>query len=348
VKAESAERLFAEIDGAADESRFSGVISVRLAPGSLFERAYGFADRANRIANTMGTRFGTASVTKGFTALAACALIESGRLALETAVADVVDAELPHVAPEVTVEHLLTHTSGIGDYYDEEVVTDFADFQVSIPWSRLERVRDYLPLLAEPAPRSAPGERFSYSNSGFVLLGLVVETVASVPYQQFVETRIFEPAGMSESGFFRFDRLPGSTALGYIGEEEGGWRTNVYSLPVIGGPDGGAFSTAADMERFWSALHGDRIVGAEWRERFLRPQVSLPKPGSFYGLGVWIADDAAGRRHHYLEGADAGVTFTSLHGGDAGVEYTLACNAPPSGREIAALLDREVLGIDPR
>jgi CubicO group peptidase (beta-lactamase class C family) len=348
VDAGSAERLFADIDAAARESRFSGVVSMRASPGAPFERAYGFADRANGITNTMAMRFGTASATKGFTALAACALVESGRLALDTPVIDVVDAELPHVAPEVTVERLLTHTSGIGDYYDEDVVTDFTDYQVSVPWSRLERVRDYLPLLAEPPPKFAPGERFSYSNSGFVMLGLVVEAVAGVAYQEFVETRIFERAGMSESGFFRFDRLPGSTALGYIDEEDGTWRTNVYSLPVVGGPDGGAFCTMADMGRFWSALHGDRILGPEWRERFLTPQVSLPEAGSSYGLGVWIAEGADGRRYHYLEGADAGVTFTSLHGRDAGVEYALACNAPPSGREIAALLDREILGIDPR
>ena len=345
MDAGSAEPLFAAIDAAARENRFSGVVSVRAAPNALFERAYGFADRANRIANTTATRFGTASATKGFTALAACALIESGRLALETSVTDVVDAELPHVAPEVTVERLLTHTSGIGDYYDEDVVTDFTDYQVSIPWSRLARVRDYLPLLAEPPAKSAPGERFSYSNSGFVLLGLMVETVAGVPYQEFVETRIFEPAGMSESGFFRFDRLPGSTALGYIDEEDGSWRTNVYSLPVVGGPDGGAFCTAADMGRFWSALHSDRILGAEWRERLLRPHVSLPKPGSFYGLGIWIAEGADGRAYHYLEGADAGVTFSSLHGGDEAAAYTVACNAPAGADPILRLLDRELLGI---
>ena len=91
---------------------------------------------------------------------------------------------------------------------------------------------------------------------------------------------------MASSGFFRLDALPESTALGYIGSADGAWRTNVYNLPVVGGPDGGAFRTAADMTRFWSALHADRIVGRDWRERILTPRVATPTPGCSCGLGV--------------------------------------------------------------
>ena len=345
VNERSAEHLFAAIDATAEGSRFSGVVSVRLGADRAFERAYGHADRANRILNTMRTRFGTASATKAFTALSVCAVMEQGSLALETSVTDVLDVTLPNISREVTIEHLLTHTSGIGDYYDEEVVTDFDSFFVSIPWYRLERPRDYLPLLAEPSPKFAPGKRFSYCNSGYILLGLVVEEVAGIPYHEFVQTRIFDRAGMSDSGFLRLDALPERTAIGYI-EADGGWRTNVYNLPVVGGPDGGAFSTVADMASFWSALDRNLIVGREWRERFLRPRVPTPTPGVFYGLGVWIHQRLGGPLLHYVEGADAGVGFMSVHGGDGAITYTVACNAPPGGNEIVDVLDEAIAGLD--
>jgi CubicO group peptidase (beta-lactamase class C family) len=348
VDARTAERLFGRLDGAAGANRFSGVVSVLLGPELEFERAYGYADRANQIANTMRTRFGTASATKAFTALAVVALMEEGRLALDTSVTEVLDVALPRVSRDVTIEHLLTHRSGVGDYYDEDVVTDFADYHLSVPWYRLERPRDYVPLLAELPPKFTPGERFSYSNSGFVLLGLIVEELAGVPYQEFVKTRIFDRAGMSEAGFFRFDQLPESTALGYVEAADGSWRTNVYNLPVVGGPDGGAFLTAADMARLWSSLHGDLIVGCEWTERFLRPHVSAGPPGLAYGLGVWIHERPDGRAFHFVEGADAGVTFKSLHDAKTGVEYTVACNAPPGATEIVKLLDDAILEVGTR
>jgi CubicO group peptidase (beta-lactamase class C family) len=346
VDATSAARLFAAIDAAAEANRFSGAVSLQLGPDLVFERAYGYADRSNRIENTMQTRFGTASVTKGFTALSVCRALQDARLPLETPVRDVLGPLLPHLSGDVTIKHLLTHTSGIGDYYDEEVVTDFTNYHVSIPWHRLERPRDYLPLLDLP-PKFAPGERFSYCNSGFIVLGLVVEELGGRPYHDFVQTQIFDRAGMTCSGFFRLDALPGSTALGYI-DLDGSWKTNVYNLPVIGGPDGGAFTTAADMAHFWAALHRSLLVGPEWRDAYLRPHVRAEAVGAHvsYGLGVWIYDRPGERLFHYLDGGDAGVSFTSLHSAERGVEYTVACNAPPSAREIVTLLDEAILGLD--
>jgi CubicO group peptidase (beta-lactamase class C family) len=145
----------------------------------------------------------------------------------------------------------------------------------------------------------------------------------------------------------RLDALPERTAIGYI-EGDGTWRTNIYSLPVVGGPDGGAFSTAADMAKFWSALDRDLILGRKWRERFLQPHVQTPTAGVFYGLGVWIHQRPERPRFHFLEGGDAGVSFASLHGSDSGVEYTVACNAPPGASEIVELLDDAIAGLDRR
>lgn len=118
-----------------------------------------------------------------------------------------------------------------------------------------------------------------------------------------------------------------------------------YNLPVVGVPDGGAFSTAADMARFWSGLHSDLILGSEWRECFLRPHVSAGPSGLTYGLGVWIHERPDEQAFPFLEGADAGVTFNSLHHAESGIEYTVACNAPPGATELVKLLDGAILEV---
>ena len=198
-----------------------------------------------------------AQCSKTFTALCICALIEDGRLALSTSVTDVLSAALPHVSREVTIESLLTHTSGIGDYYDEDLVDDFTAYHLPIPWYRLERTAR-LPA----APRRAaaevlgPASGSATRNSGFILLGLVVEERRRhSPTSECVQTRVFDTGrDVRTRASSASTRSPNSTALGYIDAEDGSWRTNVYNLPVVGGPDGGAFSTAPDIARFWSAL----------------------------------------------------------------------------------------------
>ena len=108
------------VDAAAERSGFSGVVRVDRAAGREFALAYGLADRAHQIPNTVDTLFATASGTKGFTALAVMSLVESGTLDLTTTARSVLGKDLPLIADDVTVEHLLAHRSGIGDYLDED------------------------------------------------------------------------------------------------------------------------------------------------------------------------------------------------------------------------------------
>lgn len=134
------------LNAAIEEHAFSGVISIRRKERVLFECAAGFADRSNKIANTLETRFGMASGTKFFTALAIGRLIEAGKLSFSTKLKDCIELHLPHYSPEITIRHLLTHTSGIPDYYDEDNITDFENFTLSTPWYALQSPGDYLPL----------------------------------------------------------------------------------------------------------------------------------------------------------------------------------------------------------
>jgi CubicO group peptidase (beta-lactamase class C family) len=306
---------------------FSGVISIRQHDQVLYERAAGYADRNNRVKNTLETRFGIASGTKFFTALAIGKLIEAGKLSFTTKLKDCIDLNFPNYSPEITIGHLLSHTSGIPDYYDEDKITDFDNFTVSVPWYALNGPRDYLAVFPDEPMKFEPGERFSYSNGGYILLGVVIEALTGQKYQDFVEREIFKAAGMQRSGFFPFNRLPENTATGYV-EDENGWRTNIYNLPIVGASDGGAYTTVDDSAALWKAFWGYKILSKELVELYTRPQVKAEGEGgnTYYGYGLWIRDDENGDREEYFVGCDAGVSFKSSVNREKGLQVTVISN----------------------
>jgi CubicO group peptidase (beta-lactamase class C family) len=325
------------IDRTAAESGFSGVVHVAQSGSAAggedgggsdgpdrVTRAYGYAERSNRVPNRPDTRFGIASGTKLLTALALGILMDRGELAPESRVKDLVSFELPGFAHEVTIHHLLTHTSGIFDYYDEELVEDFDNYFVDIPWNFLTTPRDYLPLFQHEGMKFAPGERFSYSNGGYILLGIVIEEVTGGLYREFVTKEVFGPAGMDDSGFFALNELPERTAVGYMPKEDGGFRTNVYNLPIIGASDGGAFLTAADSERLWTTFFEGGIVTPTTREAFLTPWSRVHETVDYgYGIYIW---KGPGVPAYFFSGSDAGVGFDSRHFPETGVTITILSN----------------------
>ncbi|SFW56346.1 serine hydrolase domain-containing protein [Amycolatopsis australiensis] len=286
------------------EAPFSGVVLVSRGAEVLLAEASGYAHIGYGVENTVGTRFAIASGTKGFTALVVVGLIAEGRLELTTKAREVLGDDLPLIDDRVTVEHLLTHTSGIGDYCDEAADPP--------PNPLLATSADYLAALGGFPQRFPPGERFRYNNGAFVVLGLIAERIAGIPFQDLVRTRVSEPAGMTDTAFLRSDALPGRTATGYL--EDG--RTNVFSLPVLGHGDGGCYSTAPDFRKFWPALLDGRIVPRAWVDRMLRPHADG------YGLGFWLPGPGLVR----LEGGDHGVSFRSTHRPSSGVTATLISN----------------------
>jgi CubicO group peptidase (beta-lactamase class C family) len=290
---------------------FSGAVQVTLDGSVLLAEAFGEADRSAGIRNTVETRFGIASGTKFATALAAGALIDDGVLALEDRLVDVLSTPLPGVSAAVTIGHLLTHTSGVYDYLDEDVIGDTDQFALPVPPSTLLTPRDYLPMLLAGPAKFEPGTRFSYSNGGYVLLGLALEEVAEAPFHALVGEHVLRPCRMADSGFFRFDRLPPLTATGYVEVGNGTWRTNVESLPIIGGPDGGMFATAGDIDRLWRSFFAAEVLSPELTSVFLgKAATDSSKPHSFYAHGHWIHDDGI-RPLRYIVGQDAGVSFRS-------------------------------------
>lgn len=273
--------MWADIDAELRGSDLSGVARVVGAAGVEFEGCYGLADRAAGLPVRPTTRFGLASLTKMFTAVTAVAVTPD----LAAPVVSLLPAGRRPVTlrPDVTVHHLLTHTSGIADYAEEEGpdAVDYGTLWTDRPCYRMERPADFLPLFGDRPPYTPPGRRFRYSNAGYVLLGLVIEELTGLPYADAVGRHVSAPAGMAASGFFRLDDPPADVAVGYLPSG----RTNVHSIPVVGGADGGAFSTAPDLDRFlrWYGAAPDAA-------RMLTPHAEIA-PGLLMGLGVFLYGD---------------------------------------------------------
>ena len=307
------------VDEKAAETGFAGVVRLDRTGDVVLDAAYGLADRAHEIAMTTDNQLGMASGSKTFTALVVMRLVEEGQLELSTPARQILGTDLPLVADDVTIEHLLSHRSGIGDYLDEDELDD-EEYPMPVSVHRLEKTTDFLPILDGYPQKFPAGERFSYCNGGFVVLALAAERVAGRSYQELVRELVCSPAGMADTEFLRGDALPGRAALGYV-EVDGQWRTNVFHLPVVATGDGGVHTTTADMAKFWAALTSGRIVSKETFADMCRPR-SEPESGktSCYGLGLWLLADSP---RISMIGADAGVSFWSTYHPEHGTTATV-------------------------
>jgi CubicO group peptidase (beta-lactamase class C family) len=327
-------RLQEAVDSIADANGFSGVVRVDRGDEIELAKAYGLAHRGYEISNTVDTQFAIASGTKGLTALAVVSLIEDGSLALSTTARSVLGQDLPLIGDDVTVEHLLSHRSGIGDYFDEEAGHDIADYVMPVPVHELATTEQYLAVLAGHSTKFEPDDRFAYCNSGYVVLALIAERTSGVPFHELVRERVCEPADMHDTQFLRSDELSGRAALGYL-TIDGASRTNVFHLPVRGSGDGGIYSTAADMSSLWTAFFAGRIVSGDWVAEMVRPRSDVPRQSMRYGLGFWLHESS---NVVMLEGCDAGVSFRSVHDPGRRMTHTVISNTSDGAWPITRLL----------
>jgi CubicO group peptidase (beta-lactamase class C family) len=226
----------------------------------------------------------------------------------------------------VTVEHLLAHRSGIGDYYGED-----SDPSLPAPAQNLVATEDYLPILDGYPMVFPPGTDFCYNNGAFVVLALIAERAAGVPYHDMVAQRVCAPAGLADTAFLRTDEPDRRTALGYL--DGNGLRTNVFHLPVRGNGDGGVYTTVADWHALWRAFFAGKIVSAPLVAEMLRPR-GVHKGTHRYGLGFWLhkSSDAV-----FVEGYDPGVSFRSVCDPAGVVTHTVIGNTAAGAWPIANL-----------
>ncbi|MFK9095180.1 serine hydrolase domain-containing protein [Bacillus salipaludis] len=325
-----------------EKAKFSGSILVKENNDILTELSYGYANRSEQIENSKYTRYGIASGCKLFTSIAICQLVEDGKLSFETKLEDCLDIPFPEFDKDITVHHLLTHTAGIPDYFDEEIMDDFEELWIKNPMYLMRTLEDFLSLFQNQPMKLKVGERFHYNNAGYILLGLIVEQASQLKFSEYVKENIFKKADMSSSGYFEFDSLPKHTALGYIDLPNGNWKTNIYSLPVKGGSDGGAFVTVNDIANLWDSLLNYKLLNEEHTNKLLTPYVQTNDKNSFYGYGVWIEknDDEIFKFH--IMGYDPGVSFHSSFYPKTLIKTVICSNKSQGAFEIMREIEEEI------
>jgi CubicO group peptidase (beta-lactamase class C family) len=315
------DELVALIEDAIAANKFSGAVRVDRGGQVVLATAHGFADRAHRVPNEIGTRFAIASGGKGFTALVVVSLISDGVLQLSTTARSLLGDHLPLIGDDVTVEHLLAHRSGIGDYIDEDAGGAITDYVLPVPVHELDSTESFVIALDGHPPKFAPGERFSYCNSGYVVLALLAERASGVPFAELVRRRVCEKAGMASTAFLRSDELPGDAAIGYLTTEDA--RTNVFHLPVLGSGDGGIYTTVEDVHHFWDAFLAGKIVAPQWVDAMVHPRSDVPSESKRYGLGFWLHATSS---TVMLDGYDAGVSFRAARDIERDITWTVVSN----------------------
>ena len=349
--------LDTRLRAAADADAFSGVVRIERDGDPLFECAYGVASRRWGVPVRTSTRFDVASVTKLFTAVAVLQQVGEGRLGLDDGIHDHVDLAGTTIPREVTIRHLLTHTSGIADDADEEAGESYEALWVDRPSYSVTRTADFLPGFVHKEPNFPPGEGCRYCNVGFVLAGLALEKVTGTTYREYVREHVFARAGMDRSGFFRMDEAEPDVAEGWEPVHEGpddegpvtGWRQNIYSYPPVGSPDGGAHVTARDLARFWAAVRGGELLPPDLTRAFLTPQVKHDDGDTdetdekdapdaeraasvHYGFGLefeLLADGSV--RSAYKEGINTGSSAMLRHYPDPAALTDAPDALPPAG-----------------
>ncbi|HYN07726.1 MAG TPA: serine hydrolase domain-containing protein [Vicinamibacterales bacterium] len=235
---------------------FSGVALVAKGDVPLFHQAYGFADRANRIPNSVRTRFNLGSINKTFTQVAIAQLVEQGRLAhtdtLEKFFPDYPQA----LSRSATVQQLLSHRAGLADFFGPEFTRE--------PKDRFRSNADYFRFVSARTPLFAPGARNQYCNGCYIALGAIVERVSGVPYEQYVAEHVFKRADMTSTGYPQVDAIEPNVAIGYTRRtDDGQLKSNVYMHGAAGSAAGGGYSTATDLLAFAKAVRKGLFPGSE-------------------------------------------------------------------------------------
>lgn len=309
---------------------YSGVVMVARKGKLVATFAQGWADRERKIPNTADTKFRVGSMDKTFTAVAVMQLAQAGKLDVQAPLITYLK-DYPNTdwARKVTLHHLLTHQGGAGEIFTPEYE------------ARRDRVRtlqDYVDLFGKRAPDFEPGSKDDYSNYGFILLGRVIEAVSGQSYYDYVRAHIFQPAGMTGSGFEPETMPMPGRAVAY--EHEKADFTLAGGLPWRGTSAGGGYATAEDFVKFAMALYDGRLLDETHRKQMTTGFVDLGD-GMKYGYGIAIYPSPLPIVGHNGGAPGMAGDLRIIDGGE-GVIVALSNVAPPflAGRLSKFVSDR--------
>jgi len=260
--------------------------SVLIAQGGvpIFQEAYGFANLNPEVPNRVDTKFNLGSLDKMFTAVAILQLVEEGKITLSDPISTyLLNYPLPEFAKQATTHQLLMHTSGLGNYFNSPSYLEKN--------AQIRSLQDYFVLFANEPPLFEPGSEYGYSNSGFIVLGLIIEAVSGQNYYAYVQDHIFTPSNMENTACFELDAGIPNLALGYTTFDWDGNDTNQVSannsmLPMRGGSAGGGYSTAPDLLSFGNALLADQLLSPDSTTLLLKGKIQIAD-GVQYAYGFY-------------------------------------------------------------
>jgi len=329
-EAAALEALRDKIEQEVAADRFSGAVLVAKNGKPIYSAAYGLADREKKIPNTLTTKFRIGSMNKMLTATAVLQLNQAGKLQLTDPLGKyLTDYPNKDVATKVTIEQLLSHTGGTGDFFGPE----FDKHRLE-----LKTLQDYVKLYGQRGPEYSPGTRWEYSNYGFLLLGLVVEKASGQDYYQYVRDHIYKPAAMTGSDSLPEDQTVADRSIGYTKFGGGtSWKPNNDTLPYRGTSAGGGYSTVGDLLAFANAVQNHKLLDAAHTALLTTGHVDVA-PGEKYAYG-------------FMDSSEGGVRSLGHGGGAPGMNgelriypqlrYTvvvLANEDPPAASRIAGFV----------
>ncbi|GAA2065387.1 serine hydrolase domain-containing protein [Catenulispora yoronensis] len=333
----------------AAQDAFSGTVLVAHGDRTVLTRSFGMADKAKSIPNGTDTIYCLASVTKLFTAVAIAQLVQQGSVKYEGTLGSYLGGFAAEAADHVTVHQLLTHTSGLGDYFK---IDGF--FDAAAGWTTADQVLSGTLDFIRKAPLMfTPGTGHTYSNSAYAVLGGIVQQVSGQSYYDYIRQHVFAPAGMTSSDFYTRPQWQSDRRLAHpYSRPTPGPRVDIVNQEqlFIGLPDGNAFATAPDLVRFARALLGGRLLEPAYIELYNGakfPAGTLPaKPGlpakvlyEAYGPAVTLRNGKWAVGHN---GGNAGIsTFIEWYPGTEWVAVKLSNYDPQD----TMMVDNEIEGI---
>ena len=298
-----------------DNKQFNGTVLVAEKGHVLFKKGYGMANMEWYIPNTPDTKFRLGSITKQLTAMLIMQLVEQGKLKLTEPITTYLPDYPKATGSKITVHHLLTHTAGVPNYTSFPKFFETASREPFTPTDFLKKFQD-MPLEFEP------GTKFSYSNSGYFLLGVLIEKVTGKPYAQVLQEQILTPAQLRDTGYDLFAPIMPKRAAGYE-KDRGGYVNAPYLDMSIPYAAGSLYSTVEDLYKWDQALYTDKLLSAAGKATMFTPF----KDGYAYGWGV--GRTKVGERKDSL--------LVISHGGGINGFNTLITRAPQDKQLIVLL-----------
>lgn len=314
---------------------FSGSILVSKNSEIVYSEAYGLSCKSFNIPNKLNTKHNIASIGKIFTGTAVTQLVQNGLLSFDDAVSNYIDNSFirEEIASKIKIKHLLTHTSGLGDYFHTAYSKSYR--------TEIRNLIDYIDLLKDSRLSFTPGSQWSYSNSGFVLLGFIIENISKMSFYDYIDRNIFKVCGMINSSYLCEDEPATDKATGYykvnLCDGNSVYRSNLRKPVIKGSPSGGCYSTVTDLFNYINALLNNKLLDEKYTNEVLSPKPEVASPG--YGYGFFVDENTFGH-----SGDGTGVSAILQHYKKSGYTVIILSNySNPSASNAYDLLCKELI-----